>query len=59
MERNEIKALTAGEILRLTRTEREAPSLSVLHRPVSEDEIDRIGRQIVSRLLEAGVIEPL
>lgn len=59
MQRNEISAIAQGEFLRLTEQTKDFESLSVVHRPINEDEIDRIGKQIVFRLLEAGVIEPL
>ena len=59
MDRNEITRITHGEILRMTATGEEELQPTVVRRPIPEDEIDRIGRLIVDRLLEAGVVESL
>ena len=59
MDRNSIENITRGEFQQLTTPHSKKESFTVIRRPATEDEIDRIGRQIVRRLLEAGVTEPL
>ncbi|MBP3300635.1 MAG: hypothetical protein J6M34_03935 [Clostridia bacterium] len=58
MNRIEIMQIAGTELSRLTKSspsERE----TVFRRPSHEDEIDRLGRKLVKRMMEAGVIEPL
>ena len=57
MNRREIMQIAAGELSDLKKTE-EANGEIVFRRPTPEDEIDRLGRQLVKRMMEAGVIEP-
>lgn len=59
MNRREITSITRGEILRMKHGESADTPQRILRRPIHEDEIDRIGKEIVRRLLEAGVTEPL
>lgn len=59
MNRWEITSIARGEILRMTPEETSDFPQRILRRPLHEDEIDRIGKEIVRRLLEAGVTEPL
>lgn len=57
MNRREIMQIAENELSRLGKTE-ERSGETVFRRPSSEDEIDRLGRQLVKRMMEAGVIEP-
>jgi len=58
VDRWDIEQITRAESAPL----REAPPQweeSILRRPRTEDETDRLGRMLVQRMMEAGVVEPL
>ena len=58
MNRNQIIQIAEGELFRLAGKEQEE-TVTVFRRPTHEDSVDRMGRQLVKRMIEAGVIEPL
>ena len=57
MNRREIMQIAARELSDLKKTE-ETDGEIVFRRPTPEDEIDHLGRQLVKRMIETGVIEP-
>lgn len=57
MNKNEITKVARGEFAAMMPTASQR-SLRVLRRPSSVDETDRLGRELVRRMMEAGVTEP-
>lgn len=58
MNRTDIEAIVHREEGAMYRSAPE-PSERVLRRPHREDSVDRMGRMLVQRMIEAGVVEPL
>ena len=58
MDRKQIQYITGHEMARITNVPQK-DRITVFRNPAAEDEIDRIGKRMVHRLLEAGVTEPL
>lgn len=57
MDRQFLQTVTEREFRSLSERETEE-EIQFLSRPETKEEIDRIATQIVSRMLESGVIKP-
>ena len=57
MDRNEITGIAGAEFSRMMSEKPQEPEL--LRRPCPGDEIDRMAQQLVRRMMESGVIDPL
>jgi hypothetical protein len=57
LDRITIEALAGAEMARLMDGGREHSHLQIFRRPDPRDETDRIGRELVRRMIEAGVVE--
>ncbi len=56
MDRSKILGVANGELSQLMGYEKKS-EIQVFRRPTPKDEIDRIGRQLVLRMMETGVVE--
>lgn len=58
MNRTDIEAVVRREEAAMYRSA-PAPTENILRRPRREDTVDSMGRLLVQRMIEAGVVEPL
>lgn len=57
MDKVQISPITAPDAPNLTSEENAVSQIHVFRRPDPRDEIDRLGQQLVRRMMEAGVVE--